>query len=436
MVIGARSSVLLPFSNLGLVIVDEEHEQSFKQFDPAPRYHARDTAIVLAKQFNSPIILGSATPSIESYYNTQNDKYGLVNLRYRHNNVVMPTIELVDIKEKHRKKRMTGHFSDTLLEHINEALVNGEQVILFQNRRGYSPIVECGTCGQATQCPNCDVSLTYHQYRNELRCHYCSYTMAMQYACLSCGSNELDTKGFGTEQIEKELIAMYPDVKVGRMDLDTTRGKYGYQKIISAFEQQEIDILVGTQMLTKGLDFKNVSLVGVLNADSMLNFPDFRAHERSFQLLSQVAGRAGRFEKQGKVLIQTFNPFHKILQQVSSYNYEEMYKEQLDQRYIYKYPPTNRLLKITFKHKDYNKVNTGSDWFARSLRNVFGKQVLGPEFPPVSRIRNEYHKHVLLKMPLNQSVSKSKKAILKIKNSFMSVKDFRPIKVQLNVDNY
>lgn len=436
LVIGARSSVLLPFSNLGLIVVDEEHEQSFKQFDPAPRYHARDAAVVLAKFFNAHIVLGSATPSLESYHNAVNGKYGLVELNYRHNDVLLPEIELVDLKDKHKRKKMTGHFSDVMLKAITEALENNEQIILFQNRRGYSPIVECNTCGQATQCPNCDVSLTYHQHRNELRCHYCSYTMAMQYACLSCGSNELDTKGFGTEQIEKELVGMYPDIKVARMDLDTTRGKYGYQKIISAFEQQEIDILVGTQMLTKGLDFKNVSLVGVLNADSMLNFPDFRAHERSFQLLSQVAGRAGRYEKKGKVLIQTYNPFHKILQQVSTHNYKEMYVEQLDQRHIYKYPPTNRLLKITFKHKDYNKVNMGSDWFAKSLRNVFGNQVLGPEFPPVSRIRNEYLKHVLIKMPLNQSVTKSKKAILKIKNSFMSVKDFRPIKVQLNVDNY
>ncbi|WP_377713095.1 replication restart helicase PriA [Pseudofulvibacter geojedonensis] len=435
-IIGARSSVLLPFANLGLVIVDEEHEQSFKQFDPAPRYHARDAALVLAKQFNAHIILGSATPSLESYYNTTKGKYGLVELKYRHNNVLMPAIELVDIKDKHKRKRMTGHFSDVMLKAIHEAIENKEQVILFQNRRGYSPIVECGTCGEATQCPNCDVSLTYHQYRNELRCHYCSYAIAMQHACLSCGSPELDTKGFGTEQIEKELTELFPDLKIGRMDLDTTRGKYGYQKIITAFEQHEIDILVGTQMLTKGLDFKNVSLVGVLNADSLLNFPDFRAHERSYQLLSQVAGRAGRFDKKGRVLIQTFNPFHQILQQVSSHDYLSMYKEQLEQRYIYKYPPTNRLLKITLRHRDYNKVNTGADWFATSLRNVFGNQVLGPEFPPVSRIRNEYHKHILLKMPINQSMSKSKKAILKIQNSFMSVKDFRPIRVVLNVDNY
>ncbi len=436
LVIGARSSVLLPFSNLGLIIVDEEHEQSFKQFDPAPRYHARDGAIVLAKLQKAQIVLGSATPSLESYFNAKSDKYGLVTLKQRHSNVQLPEIELVDLKDKYKRKKMKGHFSDRLLEEIDLAIENEEQVILFQNRRGFSPIVECGTCGEATQCPSCDVSLTYHQYKKQLRCHYCGYQMAMQHACLSCGSHELDTKGFGTEQLEKELNALYPDLKIGRMDLDTTRGKYGYQKIISAFEQHEIDILVGTQMLTKGLDFKNVSLVGILSADSMLNFPDFRAHERSYQLMSQVSGRAGRFEKKGKVIIQSYNPFHNILQQVSAHDYESMYKEQLDQRHIYKYPPTNKLIKITFKHRDYNKVEQGSEWFAKSLRLSFKGNVLGPEFPAVSRVRNEYIKNILLKIPNQQSASQTKKAILKVKNSFMSVKEFRPIKVILNVDAY
>ena len=436
LIIGARSSVLLPFSNLGLIVVDEEHEQSFKQFDPAPRYHARDAAIVLSKMHDANVVLGSATPSLESYFNAKTNKYGLVEILHRHSNVQMPEIELVDLKDKYKRKKMKGHFSDRLLEEIDLAIENEEQVILFQNRRGYSPILECGTCGEATQCPSCDVSLTYHQHKKQLRCHYCGYQMAMQYACLSCGSNDLDTKGFGTEQLEKELNVLYPDLKIGRMDLDTTRGKYGYQKIITAFEQQEIDILVGTQMLTKGLDFKKVSLVGVLSADSMLNFPDFRAHERSFQLMSQVSGRAGRFEKKGKVIIQTYNPFHNILQQVSTHDYVSMYKEQLEQRRIYKYPPINKLIKITFKHRDYKKVELGSDWFAKSLRLSFKNNVLGPEFPSISRVRNEYIKHVLLKVPNGQSASKTKKAILKVKNSFMSVKEFRPIKVVLNVDTY
>ncbi len=436
LIIGARSSVLLPFSNLGLVIVDEEHEQSFKQANPAPRYHARDAAIVLAKLHQANVVLGSATPSIESYYNAQKGKYGLVQLMYRHNNVSLPEISLVDLKDKYKRKKMTGHFSDTLLEAINDAIENQKQVILFQNRRGFSPVIECGTCGETTQCPSCDVSLTYHQHKKQLRCHYCGYQMAMQYACLSCGSAELDSKGFGTEQIEKELGVLYPDLKIGRMDLDTTRGKYGYQKIISAFEQHEIDILVGTQMLSKGLDFKNVSLVGVLSADSMLNFPDFRAHERSFQMLSQVGGRAGRFGKKGKVVIQSYNPFHTILQQVSMHDYNAMYTEQLEQRQVYKYPPLNKLIKITFKHRDYNKNNMGSEWFAKSLRLSFSNNVLGPEAPVVSRVRNEYIRHVLLKVPETQSMLKTKKAILKVKKSFQSVKEFRAIKVVLNVDAY
>ena len=437
LILGARSAVFLPFNSLGLVIVDEEHEQSYKQFDPAPRYHARDTAIVLANLFDSKTLLGSATPSIESYFNaTKEQKYGFIELNTRYNDILMPEIELVDIKDKHKRKRMKGHFSDRLMEEMTEALQNGQQIILFQNRRGFSPIVECNTCGHSPQCPNCDVSLTYHQFRDQLRCHYCGYNTVMLKTCDACGSVELDSKGFGTEQIEEEVKLLFPDYKAGRMDLDTTRGKYGYEKIITAFEQQEIDILVGTQMLTKGLDFRNVKLVGIMNADNMLNFPDFRAHERSFQMMLQVAGRAGRTAERGKVLIQTYNPYHKILQQVSNNDYVSMFNEQLDERYNYKYPPIHRLIKITLKHRDYNKVNTGADWLAKSLKQVFNTNVLGPEFPPVSRIRNQYHKNILIKIPENQSLLKTKEAILKIKNSFISVKDFRPIRVILNVDNY
>lgn len=436
-ILGARSSVLLPFKDLGLIIVDEEHEQSYKQFDPAPRYHARDTAIVLAGLFNTKILLGSATPSIESYFNaTKDNKYGLVELNRRYNDVLLPDIELVDIKDKYRRKRMTGHFSDRLIEEMTEALENGYQIILFQNRRGFSPIVECNTCGHSPQCPNCDVSLTYHQFKDQLRCHYCGYKMAMLKNCLACGSVELDNKGFGTEQIEAEVKALFPKVKVSRMDLDTTRGKHSYERIISAFEQQEVDVLVGTQMVTKGLDFRNVKLVGIMNADNLLNFPDFRAHERSFQLMQQVAGRAGRTDERGKVLIQTYNPYHKILQQVSSNDYQSMFNEQLDERHNYKYPPIYRLIKVTLKHRDFNKVNEGAEWLAKSLRQVFKQNVLGPEFPPVSRIRNQYHKNILLKIPQGQSLGKTKEAILKIRNSFLSINNFRPIRVILNVDSY
>jgi len=436
-VLGARSSVFLPFNNLGLVIVDEEHEQSYKQFDPAPRYHARDTAIVLANLHNANTLLGSATPSIESFFNaTKADKYGFVTLNRRHNDVMLPEIELIDIKDKHKRKRMKGHFSDKMILEMSEALEQDYQIILFQNRRGYSPIVECNTCGHSPQCPNCDVSLTYHQYKKQLRCHYCSYHMSMLIKCMACGSTEMDSKGFGTEQVEKEVHQLFPEAKVARMDLDTTRGKHGYERIITAFEQQEVDILVGTQMLTKGLDFRNVKLVGIMNADNMLNFPDFRAHERSYQLMQQVAGRAGRTKERGKVLIQTYNPYHKILQQVSNNDYLGMFNEQLDERYNFKYPPIYRLVKITLKHRDYAKVNEGADWLAVALRQVFKQHVLGPEFPPVSRIRNQYHKNLLLKIPQNQSLGKTKEAILKIKNSFSSVKSFRPIRVVLNIDNY
>ncbi|SHF89447.1 replication restart DNA helicase PriA [Arenibacter palladensis] len=434
-VIGARSALFLPFNDLGLVIVDEEHESSFKQYDPAPRYHARDAAIVLGNLHGSDILLGSATPSVESFYNVKVGKYGYAHIERRYGNVLMPDMELVDIKEQSRKKRMKGHFSERLLEEITETLDNGEQVILFQNRRGFAPIMECTTCGHAPQCPNCDVSLTYHQHRKQLRCHYCSYHIALQETCQACGSATLDTKGFGTEQVEQELNTLFPKANVGRMDLDTTRGKHGYEKIITSFEQQEIDILVGTQMLTKGLDFRNVNLVGIMNADSLLNFPDFRAHERSFQLLTQVAGRAGRTKKRGKVIIQSYNPNHRILQQVTTNDYLGMFQEQIYEREQYKYPPINRIIKITFKHKDYNKLNDAAEWFAKSLRNSFGGNVLGPEYPPVARIRNQYIKNVIVKIGENYSLVKTKNSIKRIEKSFNAISYYRGVRVIYNVDH-
>ena len=435
-ILGARSSVLLPFHDLGLIIVDEEHETSYKQFDPAPRYNARDTAIVLAKENNAKIILGSATPSLESFHNVQTNKYGYVKLERRFGNVLLPEIELVDIKEKHRKKRMTGHFSDRLIDLIQERLRDNEQVILFQNRRGYSPIVECTTCGIAPQCPNCDVSLTYHKFKSELRCHYCGFNRDMPELCPACNNPSLNTKGFGTEQIEMELGELFPQAKISRMDLDTTRGKYGYHKIISKFESQDIDILVGTQMLSKGLDFKNVSLVGILNADNMLNFPDFRAHERSFQLMVQVSGRSGRDKKRGRVVIQTFNPHHQILQQVTTNDYKNMYKEQMEERRQFIYPPLVRILKITLKHKDFQKVNNAAEWFGLSLKNNFHSHVLGPTSPAIARIRNQHIKTILVKFPAEQSLTKSKAIIQNIKNSFLTIGDYRSVRVNLDVDNY
>ncbi|WP_339666774.1 replication restart helicase PriA [Maribacter arcticus] len=435
LVIGARSAMYLPFGKLGLVIVDEEHESSFKQFDPAPRYHARDAAIVLGNLHNANVLLGSATPSVETYNNAKTGKYGYTEITRRYGNVLMPEIELVDIKEATRKKRMKGHFSERLLLEMQETLIEGNQIILFQNRRGFAPLLECLTCGHTPQCPNCDVSLTYHQFKNQLRCHYCGHHTALPESCFACGSPDLDTKGFGTEQIEKEVKGLFPDAKVGRMDLDTTRGKHGYEKIITAFEQQELDILVGTQMLTKGLDFRNVNLVGVMNADSLLNFPDYRAHERTYQLLTQVSGRAGRTKKRGKVIIQTYNPYHQILKQVTTSDYEGMYTEQLYEREQFKYPPVNRIIKVTFKHKNYNVLNEAADWFAGALRSNFGGTVLGPEYPPVARIRNQYLKHLVVKVQKVQSLAQTKANIRRIEKSFKAVAMYRSVRVIYNVDH-
>ena len=435
-VIGARSALFLPFSNLGLVIVDEEHEQTFKQVDPSPRYHARDASIVLANSHKAKVVLGSATPSIETYYNAQSGKYGLVEIFERYGNVKMPEIELVDLKDKYFRKKMSGHFSDTLIDEITSALSLGEQVILFQNRRGFSPIIECLTCGHVPQCPQCDVSLTYHKHKNQLRCHYCGYSMAKPTNCHSCSSVHLTTKGFGTEQIQQELIELFPNTKIGRMDQDTTRGKFGFEKIIDSFKNREVEILVGTQMLAKGLDFDNVSLVGIMNADNMLYHPDFRAFERSYQMMTQVSGRSGRSEKQGKVIIQTYNPEHNTIQQVVHNNYLGMYKEQLYERQIYKYPPYFKLIKLTLKHRDFDKLKEGSMWLYQVMQQSFTIPVLGPEEPPISRIRNEYIRTIMVKIPTNQSLQGTKKTIQKMLNSFDLVSQYRAIKVSVNVDFY
>ncbi|MCX2720197.1 replication restart helicase PriA [Lentiprolixibacter aurantiacus] len=436
LVVGARSALFLPFQDLGLVIVDEEHETSYKQFDPAPRYHARDAAIVLGKFHGSDILLGSATPSLESFHNARTGKYGFARISRRYGNVLMPEIELVDIKDKIRRKRMQGHFSDRLILEIEEALKDKEQVIIFQNRRGYAPVLECQTCGHCPQCPNCDVSLTYHRTRNQLRCHYCGHNTALHTSCEACGSNTLDTKGFGTEQVEQELKELFPEACIARMDLDTTRGKHAYRNIITSFEEQEIDILVGTQMVTKGLDFRHVKLVGIMNADALLNFPDFRAHERSFQLLTQVAGRAGRTKKRGKVIVQSYNPYHQILKQVSTGDYESMYSEQLYEREQFQYPPTYKVIKITLKHRDFNKLSEASAWFAQGLRNIFRFPVLGPEFPPVARIRNQYLKNILIKIPPSYSLSKTKNGIKRLEQSFNAIAPYRGVRIIYNVDYF
>ena len=433
-IIGARSALFLPFKNLGLVIVDEAHEPSFKQYNPSPRYHGRDAAIMLAHQHKAKVILGSATPSLESYQNALQGKYGLVTLSERYGKVMMPEIVLIDLKEKYKKKRMNGHFSDQLIEAINEVLREGQQVLLFQNRRGFAPVVECLTCGVAPQCPDCDVSLTYHKHKEQLCCHYCGFHQVMPSDCHACGSTTLDHKGFGTEQIETELMELFPDKVIARMDQDTTRGKHAYAKLMDRMDDREIDILVGTQMLAKGLDFEHVQLVGVLNADHLLNFPDFRAHERAYQLLSQVSGRAGRRQKRGLVLIQSYDPNHRILQQVSTCDFEGMFFEQKEQRHQFKYPPFYKLIKVTLKHRDFAVVDKAGFWLTQVLNRGLAPHVLGPVSPSVGRIRNQYLKTLLIKIPQDQSPSKIKAYMHKALQRFAAQKEFARVQVVMDVD--
>jgi primosomal protein N' (replication factor Y) len=434
LIIGARSAMFLPFSNLGLVIVDEEHDTSYKQYDPAPRYNARDGAIYLAYLHKAKTLLGSATPSLESYFNAQEGKYGFAEITERFGGVQMPEILIADVKEATQKKMMKSHFSPLLLDTITLALEKKEQVILFQNRRGFAPQLECNTCAWVPHCINCDVSLTYHKASNQLRCHYCGYAVKPPAKCAACGDTDLKMKGFGTEKIEEELAIFYPKAKLMRMDLDTTRSKFAHQHIIQDFEDRNIDILVGTQMVTKGLDFDNVSLVGILNADSMLNFPDFRSFERSFHLMAQVSGRAGRKDKRGKVIIQTQNPEHSIIQEVIANDYLSMYTGQLQDRKNFNYPPYYRLIELTIIHKDVNMVNAAAKDLADALKKQFAKRVLGPEFPLVSRVRNLYHKNILLKMERDASVVKVKKIVTELLIQFKSGSDYKTVKVQIDVD--
>jgi primosomal protein N' (replication factor Y) len=433
-VMGARSAMFLPFSNLGLVIVDEEHENTFKQYDPAPRYNARDSSIVLANIHQAKILMGSATPSIENYWNAQQGKFGLVELTSRHGGVQMPEILCADIKEATRKKKMKSHFSPLLMEQMEEAFKNKEQVILFQNRRGYAPFMICEECGHVPECNNCDVSLTYHKFSNQLRCHYCGQHKKMPNACGACGSTRVTLKGFGTEQIEEELAIYFPKIKVARMDADSTRSKNAYHQLITDFEEGNIDVLVGTQMVTKGLDFNNVTLVGILNADTMLNFPDFRAFERAYQMMSQVSGRAGRKVKRGKVIIQTYDPYHRIIRQVIDHDYLNMYKNELVERKQFNYPPFYRLIHFSLKHRDKDMLNAGASEFTYQLQQKFGSRVLGPEFPVISRIKNYYHKNVLLKIEREGSIGKTREIITEIKNNFESFSEYKSVRITIDVD--
>lgn len=433
-VLGVRSALFLPFSNLGLIVVDEEHEATYKQQDPAPRYNARDAAIVLAKFHNAKVLLGSATPSLESYQNAKTNKYGLIEMFTRFNNVVLPEIHLIDLKDKYFRKRMDGHFSDELLERMNETLANNEQIMLFQNRRGYSPYIECTTCGHVPQCPSCDVSLTYYKFKNHLKCHYCGHSMAKPTHCHACNSLDISAKGFGTEQVELELVKLFPNNRIARMDQDTTRGKFAFEKMIDAFKNQEIDILVGTQMLAKGLDFENVTLVGILNADNLLNQPYYKAYERAYQMMVQVAGRSGRKAKKGSVVIQTYNPMHNTIQQVVNNNYTAMFNEQLYERRNFQYPPYFRLLQIKLKHRDYEKLREGATWLYNVLKQHVAVPILGPEEPAINRIRNEYIRTILIKIPNNANLVETKKIIKKALVSFEATSQYRAIKTTINVD--
>ncbi len=433
-VLGARSSIFLPFRNLGLVIVDEEHESSFKQYEPSPRYNARDASIVLAKSFNAKVLLGSATPSIETYYNAKNGKFGLVELNVRHGGLALPEIFCGDVKTERREKTMNSHITSFLMRQMEEALKKDEQIILFQNRRGYTPLWTCELCNWSPKCINCDVSLTYHKHTNSLKCHYCSYTSAPVGTCGNCGSNRLRMLGFGTEKIEDELSVMFPDKVISRLDLDTTRSKNAYQVIISEFENRKIDILIGTQMVTKGLDFDHVSLVGILDADMLLNRPDFRAFERSYQLMSQVAGRAGRKSKRGTVIIQTGQPEHWIIQKVIQHDYISFYENEILERRNFFYPPFYKLIQITLKHKDKNVLDAAAKEFAKALHSVFKERVIGPEYPSINRISNLFLKQVMLKIEREASHKKVKDRIQEIVDLFYSVPLHKSVRIVIDVD--
>lgn len=436
LVIGARSSLFLPLRRLGMVIVDEEHERSYKQQNPAPRYHARDTALWLAQQQGAQVLLGSATPALESYQNTQNGKYALVQLHQRYGDTPLPQIDCVDLKEARKRRQLNGPFSEVLQHGIEQTLQGDEQVILFQNRRGFSTPIQCQTCGEVIQCRHCDISLTYHRHSDLLRCHYCGYSRQLPKNCPSCGSHELRNLGHGTEKLEEDLQLMYPQAVVQRLDLDSTRKKHAFEKIISDLEEGLTDIVVGTQMVTKGLDFGKVALVGIMNADALLHFPDFRSQERAFQLLSQVAGRAGRRAKRGLVLIQTSSPRHPVLRQVMGYDYEGFFARELADRKAYGYPPFARLIKITTQHRDREHLHYRSQRYGEMLRAQFGQRLLGPEFPLVARLRNRYHMEMLLKLEPEVSLAKAKSRLLAITEDFERAYPQQRIRVNIDVDPY
>lgn len=432
--IGARSALFLPFRDLGLVVVDEEHDSSFKQYDPSPRYHGRDAAIYLAHMWSARTVLGSATPSIESMYNARNGKYGLVAMQHRYGGGQLPEVLCVDMREATRKKEIRGHFSQFLIDHITEALANGNQAILFQNRRGFSPRLECDDCHYIPQCQHCDVSLVYHKATHSLRCHYCGFSIPVPAECPACHSSRLSMKGFGTERIEEDLAILFPEARVARMDLDSTMQKNRYAQMLADFEERRIDILVGTQMVTKGLDFSHVSIVGILSADSLVSYPDFRSFERAFQQMTQVSGRAGRRDIRGKVVIQAYNPWHQAIRNVIDNDYESMYSSQTAERRVFRYPPFNRIINITLRHRDSETLNEAAVLLATLLRQTFAGRVVGPESPNVPRIRGMYLKMIMLRFDRNEPIAQAKEIIRQLGEQMRKEAAYRGVQIIYDVD--
>ena len=433
-ILGVRSSVFLPFRNLGLVIVDEEHENTYKQQDPAPRYHARNAAIILAAMYGAKTLLGTATPSIETWHNASSGKYGLVELKERYKEIQLPEIIPVDIHELHRKKRMNGPFSPLLLQYIHEALDQKQQVILFQNRRGFAPMIECNTCGWVPKCKNCDVSLTFHKGLNQLTCHYCGYTYQLPHKCPACEGTDLRNRGFGTEKIEDDIKILFPEAAVARMDLDTTRTRSAYERIIADFEQGKTDILIGTQMVSKGLDFDHVSVVGILNADTMLNYPDFRSYERAFQLMAQVAGRAGRKNKRGRVILQTKSIDHPIIAQVIHNDFDQMVAGQLAERQMFHYPPYYRLVYVYLKNRNEQLLDLMAQTMSGKLRAVFGNRVLGPDKPPVARIQTLFIRKIIVKIEYNAPMARARELLVQVQKEMVAEDRFKSLIVYYDVD--
>ena len=433
-ILGARSAVFLPFQRLGLVIIDEEHETSYKQQDPAPRYHARSAAIVLAQMFKAKTLLGTATPSLESYHNAKTGKYGLVELKERYQGIELPEIQVVDTADLQRRKMMAGPFSPLLLARVREALENGEQAILFQNRRGFAPVVECHQCGWVPTCQHCDVSLTYHRQMNQLTCHYCGYTYRVPTECPCCGSTDLRTRGFGTEKIEEQVREVFPEARISRMDLDTTRTRNAYERIISDFSARRTNILIGTQMVSKGLDFDHVSVVGILNADAMLNLPDFRAYEHAYMMMSQVSGRAGRKNKRGLVILQTKQPKLPVIDYVVRGDYMALYQNLIAERQSFRYPPYHHLIYVFLKHRQETTVHTAAIELGSRLHQWFGSRVLGPDKPSVAKVKQQNIRKLVLKLELGIDMKRVREYLLMAQSQMLADKRYSSLQIYYDVD--